>query len=203
MASAVAVAAFPVMLPVIGFVTVKFISVPTLVSDDVTTFAAKVVPVSVPAGAITTFVEAAVTKPFPFTVNDGIAVEEPKLPTFEFTVASVAARVPDVVMSPDKSPFVIDEPPENFVKFPVAGDPVVVTVPDPPLAVRVPADKLRPEPTPTPAKEPVLSNPASVLAVPGATLIVPLVVIGPPVRPVPVFIWVTEPAPEDSPVELL
>jgi len=55
---AVAVAAFPVVLPLdpvtdpaIGFVTVKLPSVPTLVSDDASTFAASVAPVSVPASA--------------------------------------------------------------------------------------------------------------------------------------------------------
>jgi len=36
-------------------------------------------------------VVAAVTKPFAFTVSTGIAVEEPKDPTFEFTVARVKA----------------------------------------------------------------------------------------------------------------
>jgi hypothetical protein len=60
--------------------------VPTDVNDELTTLEAKVVPVKVPAGAITTFVEAAVIKPFALTVKDGIAVEEPNDPVFELTV---------------------------------------------------------------------------------------------------------------------
>ena len=56
--SAVAVAAFPVVLPLepvtdplIGFVTVRLASVPTEVSELLTTLDASVVPVSNPAGA--------------------------------------------------------------------------------------------------------------------------------------------------------
>jgi len=45
-------------------------------------------------------------------------------------LVQVMARVPDVVQSPERSPFVIALKPENFVRFPLAGDPVVVTVPD-------------------------------------------------------------------------
>ena len=111
--------------------TVNPVRVPTLVSDDAVTPLASVAPVKVPAGAMTTLPEAAVTKPLPLTVNEGIDVDEPKLPTFEFTVARVAASVPDVVISPDKSPFVIALAPENFVRLPEAGEPVVVTVPPP------------------------------------------------------------------------
>jgi hypothetical protein len=76
--------------------------VPTVVREEVTTFDAKVVPVRVPAGAITTAVEAAVIRPFPFTVKIGIAVEEPKDPTFEFTVARVRVALPgpEAVPSP-------------------------------------------------------------------------------------------------------
>src|SRR5437870_1780418 len=42
-------AALPVTLPAMGFVTVRLPKVPTLVSDEVTTFAARVVPVKAPA----------------------------------------------------------------------------------------------------------------------------------------------------------
>ena len=66
-----------------------------LVSEDETTFDASVVPASVPAGAMTALPEAAVMSPLPFTVNDGMDVDEPKLPVFEFTVASVATTEPD------------------------------------------------------------------------------------------------------------
>lgn len=45
----VAVAAFPVILPAIGLVTVKLARVPTEVNDEAKTFDAKVAPVSVPA----------------------------------------------------------------------------------------------------------------------------------------------------------
>ena len=75
--------------------------VPTVVRLEVTTLEAKVVPVSVPAGATTAFVDAAVIRPLPLTVKLGIAVLDPKLPTFELTVASVKAA-PEVVASPDR-----------------------------------------------------------------------------------------------------
>ena len=52
-ASLVAVPALPVTLPTIGLVTVKPVNVPTLVSDEFTTFAANVVPVKVLASAVT------------------------------------------------------------------------------------------------------------------------------------------------------
>jgi hypothetical protein len=49
----VAVAALPVILPVIGLVTVRLVSVPTEVRDEASTLAAKVPPVNVPAAAVT------------------------------------------------------------------------------------------------------------------------------------------------------
>jgi hypothetical protein len=122
------------------------VRVPTLVSDDVVTPEANVVPVSVLAGAITTFPEAAVIRPLPFTVKLGIDVDEPNDPTLEFTVESVVASVPLVVMSPERSPLVIEDAPENFVIFPVAGDPVVVTVPPDPEAVSVVPENAKPDP---------------------------------------------------------
>ena len=67
--------------------------VPTLVRDEAVTPAARVAPLSEPAAALTVFVPAAVTKPLAFTVKFGMAVEEPKDPTFEFTVASVVAKL--------------------------------------------------------------------------------------------------------------
>lgn len=80
----------------------------------------------------------------------------------------------------------------------------LVTVPAPlPVAVRTPAVRSNPVPTVTLANSPVLSNPASVLGVSSAMEIVPAAVIGPPVKPVPVLIWVTEPAPSASALELL
>ena len=65
--------------------------VPTLVSEELTTLDANVVPVRVPAGAITTFVLAAVICPSAFTVNDGIAVEPP----YEPAPTPVTARADD------------------------------------------------------------------------------------------------------------
>jgi hypothetical protein len=47
----VAVAALPVILPIIGFVTVKFAKVPTLVKLEPVTVEFNVVPVKVPAAA--------------------------------------------------------------------------------------------------------------------------------------------------------
>ena len=55
----------------------KSVKVPIVVSEEVTTLEASVVPVSVPAGAITAAVLAAVSWPSAFTVNVGIAVELP------------------------------------------------------------------------------------------------------------------------------
>jgi hypothetical protein len=63
---------------------------PTLVRDDAVTPAASVVPVRVPAGAITALPDAAVTRPLAFTVSDGMEVEDPKEPTLLLTVVSVA-----------------------------------------------------------------------------------------------------------------
>ena len=69
---------------VVAPLTAKLVSVPTLVSEEFTTVEFSVVPVNVPAGAMTTLELAAVIKPLPFTVKLGIAVEDPKLPTFVF-----------------------------------------------------------------------------------------------------------------------
>ena len=54
---------------------------------------------------------------------------------------------------------------------------------------------MSPAPIVTSAGAPLLPNPQSVFAVLFARLIVPVVVIGPPVKPVPVFTCVTVPAP--------
>ncbi len=70
---------------------------PKEVSDDVTTFEAIVVPVSVPAGAITTAVVCAVTRPLPLVVSTGMAVDDPTEPGPELTVARVAAAAPGPV----------------------------------------------------------------------------------------------------------
>ena len=64
LALVVTVEAFPVILPEIGFVTVRLDKVPTLVRDELTTLAAKVVPVNVPASAT------AVIVIFPVPSND-------------------------------------------------------------------------------------------------------------------------------------
>ncbi len=78
--------------------------VPTDVNDDDTTFDARVVPVNVPAGAITTDVPAAVINPLPLTVKFGIAVDDPKDPTFPLTVANVRPVAPDDERVPVASP---------------------------------------------------------------------------------------------------
>jgi hypothetical protein len=46
----------------------------------------------------------------------------------------VIASVPDVAQSPERSPFVSELDPENLARFPLAGLPVVVTVPSELLA---------------------------------------------------------------------
>ena len=74
-----------------------------LVSDDVVMLDASVVPVSVPAGATTAAVLAAVISPLPFTVKVGMDVVEPNEPVLLFTVANVPvmAVAPEPVISPD------------------------------------------------------------------------------------------------------
>ena len=52
----------PVILPEIGFVTVRLDKVPTLVRDELTTFELSVVPVNVPAADVTVI--------FPVPSND-------------------------------------------------------------------------------------------------------------------------------------
>ena len=48
-----------------------------------------------------------------------------------FIAPTVVTNAPEVVTSPDRSPFVMDVVPENLAIFPEAGVPVVVTVPLP------------------------------------------------------------------------
>ena len=84
---------------VVAPLTAKLVNAPTLVSEEFTTVEFNVVPLNVPAGAITTSVLIAVIRPLPFTVIDGIAVEEPKLPTSVFTVAKVRAKLPAVLVT--------------------------------------------------------------------------------------------------------
>ena len=54
---------------------------------------------------------------------------------------TVVASVPEVVTSPDRSPLVTEVAPENFVRLPVAGLPVVVTVPEPAGVAQVPSPR--------------------------------------------------------------
>ena len=61
----VAVAALPVILPAIGLVTVKFANVPTLVKLEPVTVDFNVVPVKVPASAVTV-ISPLPSKPTPF-----------------------------------------------------------------------------------------------------------------------------------------
>jgi hypothetical protein len=65
----------------------------------------------------------------PFASNVTVALVYVPAPTPE--VASVVASVPEVVTSPVRSPLVIEVEPENLVRLPDAGLPVVVTVPEP------------------------------------------------------------------------
>lgn len=102
--------------------TVRLVSVPTEVNEDVTTLAAKVVPVSVPAGAMTTLPEAAVISPFPLTVKVGIEVEEPNEPTLPLTVAKVAVTEP--------GPDAITSPVRAVIAFPTKGVVVAITRPN-------------------------------------------------------------------------
>ena len=73
------------------------------------------------------------------TLESAGTFDAPNLTRFPFVPAkdvplileTVTASVPEVVASPDRSPFVIEVEPENFVRFPLAGLPVVVTEPVP------------------------------------------------------------------------
>ena len=65
----VAVAALPVILPAIALVTVKFANVPTLVKLEPVIVDFKVVPVKVPASAVTV-ISPLPSKPIPFIFLD-------------------------------------------------------------------------------------------------------------------------------------
>lgn len=92
-----------VATPIFGVTRVGL--APKLVRLEEVMPAASVVPVSVPAGATTAAVPAAVIRPLPFTVKFGIAVEDPKVPEFVLTVANVSAVLPGpaAVASPVKA----------------------------------------------------------------------------------------------------
>jgi hypothetical protein len=79
----------------------RLVIVPKLVNEDAVTPAARVAPESVPAGATTGLVVAAVTRPLPVTVMAGIAVPLPHAPVLVLTVARVVPSAPAVVV---KSP---------------------------------------------------------------------------------------------------
>lgn len=72
--------------------------------DEAVTLEASVVPVTVPAGAITAFPAASVINPLALTVKFGIDVDDPNDPTFVLTVARVAliAVAPEPLTSPLK-----------------------------------------------------------------------------------------------------
>ena len=77
---------------IVPAVTARFAIVPREVSDDAVTPDASVLPVSVPAGAITTAVVIEVVKPLALIVTTGIAVLPPVVPAVA-TVARVPAAV--------------------------------------------------------------------------------------------------------------
>ena len=90
---------------------VPAVTMPTEVNEEVTTVEFNVVPLSVPAGATTAFVLAAVIKPLPFTVITGMELAPPNEPVLEFTVASVATAEPPepvAVTSPVKAVMEVD-----------------------------------------------------------------------------------------------
>ena len=57
----------------------------------------------------------------------------------ELVFVQVTVSVPDVAQSPDRSPFVTLVAPLNFARLPLAGDPVVVTVPEPEIVLQLKA----------------------------------------------------------------
>ena len=84
----VTVPAFPVTLPAIALVTVRFASVPTEVSEEVTTLDARVVPVSVPAAA-------------------AIVPEDPSVMLVPFTVRASFVRYALSIVVPCQTPLEI------------------------------------------------------------------------------------------------
>jgi len=77
---------------IVPAVAVRFAIVPSEVSEDAVTPDASVLPVNVPAGAITAAVVIEVVRPFALIVTTGIAVEPPVVHAVA-TVASVPAAV--------------------------------------------------------------------------------------------------------------
>ena len=100
----VAVAAFPVILPAIGLVTVKLASVPTEVNEDDKTLLARVFPVSTPASATAEMVISAVplnATPLIF-LDVAKAVAVPALPVTLPAIGAVTVKsdkVPTDVMA--------------------------------------------------------------------------------------------------------
>ena len=80
------------VVEIVPAVTTRLVIVPKLVSDDAVTPEASVLPVKVPAGAITTAVVMLVVKPLVLIVTTGMAVLEPVTPAVA-TVAKVPAAV--------------------------------------------------------------------------------------------------------------
>ena len=91
--ASVAVAALPVILPDIGLVTVKLANVPTLVKLDPVIVAFKVVPVNVPASAVTV-ISALPSNATPLMVfEEANLVAVPALPVVVVAVPAVVAVV--------------------------------------------------------------------------------------------------------------
>ena len=116
------------VVAIVPAVTDKLAIVPRLVNDEPVTPAASVLPVSVPAGAITAAVVMLVVKPLALIVTTGIAVLEPVTPAVA-TVAKVVA-FPTEVTSPVRLALVVTLPavrpeavPVTFVIIPEAGVP--------------------------------------------------------------------------------
>ena len=80
------------VVEIVPAVTTRLANVPRLVSDEAVTPEASVLPVKVPAGAITTAVVMLVVKPLVLIVTTGMAVLEPVTPAVA-TVAKVPAAV--------------------------------------------------------------------------------------------------------------
>ena len=97
----VAVAAFPVILPTIGLVTVKFANVPTLVKLEPVIVDFKLVPVKVPASAV----EVIVISPLPSNATPFIFlavanfVADVAVPAVVAVVALVAVAAFPVILN--------------------------------------------------------------------------------------------------------
>ena len=141
MVSAEVLAALPVSVTVPVFTVRAVVSVAFVTAPAVRPAAVPVRFVATPLAGVP---KAGVTK-----VGDVVnaTLPEPLVPltVVPAILATVVASAPEVVMSPLKSPLVMVELLANFVRFPVAGDPLVLTLPPPEGVAHAPSPRQKVE----------------------------------------------------------